>query len=143
MDYSITPVRLRSGWAAAVVPALLVLVTSGGVWSYRWSYRGSVFPTQQHTQPDIAALLQRVDRFDVARERLPNQLEELLNRRGISYIYTFWDLRAVQGNEVHGQLSLQAALQQVLDGTGCHDETFASYLEISCKAVPAASVAEH
>jgi len=102
-----------------------------------------VFPTQQHTQPDIAALLQRVDRFDIARERLPNQLEELLNRRGISYIYTFGDLRAVQGNEVHGQLSLQAALQQVLDGTGCHDETFASYLEISCKAVPAASVAEH
>lgn len=114
--------------AAAALTSLLALLISGRV----TSYSGMELAARSDVQANIRVLLNSMDRFDIEAGALPDQLQALLSRRKLVYIYSFRDLQKINGNAVRGQLSLGAALRMMLDGTGCTYETFDNSLEVSC-----------
>jgi hypothetical protein len=115
---------------AATLTPLLVLVMSGRM----MNLRNVTFPTQPDARPDIKVMLETVDEFDINEGPLPEQLATLLNHRQLQYVYIYRDLNSVKGNRLRGRLSLGAALQRVLEGTGCFYETFERNLAVSCRA---------
>jgi hypothetical protein len=119
----------RTTVAAALTPLLALVISA------RLTNCAAVgFPETDGVRPKVDVLLGAMDRFDIGAGKLPDQLQALFSPRQLIFIYSFRDLETVKGNAVRGQLTLNAALRTMLEGTGCTYKTFDNMLEVSCKA---------
>jgi len=73
-----------------------------------------------------------METLDVDVGPLPEQLDTILNRRHIVYIYAFGSLEDIRGEAVRGNHSLDDALRIVLRGTRCNHQTLSRFISISC-----------
>jgi hypothetical protein len=81
---------------------------------------------------DMGTRSQAMDNFDVDAGPLPEQLDTILNRHHIVYIYAFGSLEDIRGEAVRGNHSLDDALRIVLRGTRCNHQTLSRFISISC-----------
>ena len=92
----------------------------------------SQFSQEAAVQPEVEFQLDAMDDFDIEAGPLHDQLDLMLNSRRITYIYDFQNLNGVKGAAVHGQFSLDVALQKMFEGTGCAHQHFARSIEVFC-----------
>jgi hypothetical protein len=92
-------------------------------------------PPITHAAPRSNIDLQREADFNIPQGPLVDGLEKIFQSLNVSGGFRSDDMNGVQGNAVIGRFRVEAALDKLLAGTGCHKDVIvqSSMLWLTCK----------